>query len=181
MNLPPPDLNAMEWSQPLPIIPDPVGSCLGLDCSTQCFFFFFFLANFRNLATQKKGGGWRIQQMNFWDFKKKKLAISWPKKNLEVAIFRQCIYMCCVWVVFRGTYFISYLLVGGVPHKFNFVFFLALNQFDWSIVKKKNWNHEASPQNKKFYGKIKWPPPQTTLWHSYIRWEGEDFGQNIWD
>jgi hypothetical protein len=43
------------------------------------------------LVTKKKG--WWIQQMDFWDFKKK-IAISWPKK-LKVARFGQCVPVGC--------------------------------------------------------------------------------------
>jgi hypothetical protein len=55
-----------------------------------CVFFLknFLGANFRKLLTKKKGGG-RIQQRDFLDLKKNQFAISWPKKNLEVARTRQ--------------------------------------------------------------------------------------------
>jgi len=62
----------------------------------------------------------------------------------------------------------------GVPHKSN-CFFFANNQIDWPITKETE-TMEA-PKNRRFYGKIECLPP---LAHLY-RWEGEDFGQNIWD
>jgi hypothetical protein len=49
----------------------------------------FLGANFCNLATKNRG--WRIQQRDFWDLKKK-IAIYW-QKCLEVARFRQCVHV----------------------------------------------------------------------------------------
>jgi hypothetical protein len=70
----------------------------------------------------------------------------------------------------------------GAPHKSNFFFFFplspfifAMSQFDLPIT-KKSLNYGGSPQNRRFYGKMKCLP----LWPSYIGEKGRNFGQKTY-
>jgi len=71
---------------------DPLTSQIWLDPppidSYQCGYNGFFCGKFSSPGDEKKKGGWRIQQRNFWEFSKKLRHIS-RKKKLEVARFRQ--------------------------------------------------------------------------------------------
>ncbi len=112
----------------------------------------------------KKLDGWECCQFT---------TCKWPLfRNYLDAIFNSK-YLSIPWAPFFWYISVSYWLIEGASQVQLFFFFLQW--VDW-LTPKKSWNYGGSPKQK-----ILWkdgvPPP---LAHLY-RWEGEDFGQNIWD